>query len=54
MRRDLGRFDAVFHAVGIRGGRFGNGALRACTLAGWNTTRIDNATTAFLVSRAAL
>jgi NAD(P)-dependent dehydrogenase (short-subunit alcohol dehydrogenase family) len=50
----FGGFDAVFHAVGISGRRFGDGALHACTLAGWNTTHTNNATTAFLVSRAAL
>lgn len=50
----FGGFDAVFHAVGISGRRFGDGALHECTLAGWETTHANNATTAFLVSRSAL
>lgn len=50
----FGGFDAVFHAVGISGRRFGDGALHECTLAAWRVTHANNATTAFLVSRSAL
>lgn len=50
----FGGFDAVFHAVGISGRQFGDGALHECTLAGWEATHANNATTAFLVSRSAL
>jgi len=49
-----GEFDAVFHAVGISGRRFGDGTLHECTLDGWQTTLSNNATSAFLVSRRAL
>jgi NAD(P)-dependent dehydrogenase (short-subunit alcohol dehydrogenase family) len=49
-----GGFDAVFHAVGLSGRRFGDGSLHECTLAGWDITLSSNATTAFLVSRRAL
>jgi NAD(P)-dependent dehydrogenase (short-subunit alcohol dehydrogenase family) len=50
----FGGFDAVFHAVGISGRRFGDGALHECSLEGWEITHANNATTAFLVSRSAL
>lgn len=50
----FGSFDAVFHAVGISGRRFGDGALHECTLDGWEIMQANNATSAFLVSRSAL
>lgn len=50
----FGGFDAVFHAVGISGRRFGDGPLHECTLEGWEATYANNATTAFLVSRSAI
>jgi NAD(P)-dependent dehydrogenase (short-subunit alcohol dehydrogenase family) len=50
----FGGFDAVFHAIGISGRRFGDGALHECTLNGWEVTQANNATSAFLVSRSAL
>lgn len=50
----FGGFDAVFHAIGISGRRFGDGALHECTLEGWQITQANNATSAFLVSRSAL
>jgi NAD(P)-dependent dehydrogenase (short-subunit alcohol dehydrogenase family) len=49
-----GEFDAVFHAVGISGRQFGDGALHECTLDGWEITLSNNATSTFLVSRRAL
>lgn len=50
----FGGFDAVFHAVGMSGRRFGDGALHECSLEGWEITQANNATSAFLVSRSAL
>ena len=49
-----GGFDAVFHAIGISGRRYGDGKLHECTLEGWNVTLSCNATTSFLVSKHAL
>ena len=49
-----GGFDAVFHAVGLSGRRFGDGNLHECSLEGWNITLTSNATTSFLVSKHAL
>jgi NAD(P)-dependent dehydrogenase (short-subunit alcohol dehydrogenase family) len=49
-----GKLDAVFHAVGMSGRRFGDGALHECSLSGWEITLSNNATSAFLVSRSAL
>ncbi len=49
-----GEFNAVFHAVGMSGRRFGDGTLHECTLNGWEVTLSNNATSAFLVSRGAL
>jgi NAD(P)-dependent dehydrogenase (short-subunit alcohol dehydrogenase family) len=53
-RRIYGGFDAVFHAVGLSGRRYGDGKLHECTLEGWNITFASNATTSFLVSKHAL
>jgi NAD(P)-dependent dehydrogenase (short-subunit alcohol dehydrogenase family) len=50
----FGGFDAVFHAIGISGRKFGDGPLHECTLEGWQMTHCHNATSAFLVSRWAL
>ena len=49
-----GGFDAVFHAIGLSGRRYGDGSLHECTLEGWDITLSSNATTAFLVSRRAI
>lgn len=49
-----GRLDAVFHVAGISGRRFGDGPVHAATLAGWETVMAANATSTFLVCRAAI
>ena len=49
-----GRIDAVFSAAGISGRRFGDGPLDAVTLDGWETVMRANATSQFLVCRAAI
>ncbi len=49
-----GRLDAVFSAAGISGRRFGDGPLDAATLEGWETVLRANATSQFLVCRAAI
>ena len=48
-----GRLDAVYSAAGISGRRFGDGPLDAATLEGWETVMRTNATSQFLVCRAA-
>jgi NAD(P)-dependent dehydrogenase (short-subunit alcohol dehydrogenase family) len=50
----LGRIDAVFSAAGISGRRFGDGPLHEATLEGWETVIGANATSQFLVCRAAI
>ncbi|MDQ3492885.1 MAG: SDR family oxidoreductase, partial [Chloroflexota bacterium] len=50
----LGRLDAVFNVAGISGRRFGDGPLHELTLEGWETVMAANATSHFLVSRAAV
>ncbi|MDQ3493268.1 MAG: SDR family NAD(P)-dependent oxidoreductase [Chloroflexota bacterium] len=50
----LGRLDAVFNVAGISGRRFGDGPLHEMTLEGWETVITANATSLFLVSRAAV
>jgi NAD(P)-dependent dehydrogenase (short-subunit alcohol dehydrogenase family) len=49
-----GRIDAVYSAAGISGRRFGDGPLDAATLEGWETVMRANATSQFLVCRAAI
>jgi NAD(P)-dependent dehydrogenase (short-subunit alcohol dehydrogenase family) len=50
----FGRLDAVFNVAGISGRRFGDGPLHEATLEGWTTVLESNATSIFLVSRAAV
>jgi NAD(P)-dependent dehydrogenase (short-subunit alcohol dehydrogenase family) len=49
-----GRLDAVYSAAGISGRRFGDGPLDAASLEGWETVMRANATSQFLVCRAAI
>jgi len=49
-----GRIDAVYSAAGISGRRFGDGPLDTATLEGWETVMRANATSQFLVCRAAI
>ena len=50
----FGRLDAVYSVVGISGRRFGDGPLHEATLEGWEAVITANATTQFLVARAAV
>ena len=50
----FGRIDAVFSAAGISGRRYGDGPLHEATLEGWETVIAANATSQFLVCRAAI
>jgi NAD(P)-dependent dehydrogenase (short-subunit alcohol dehydrogenase family) len=50
----LGRLDAVYAVAGISGRRFGDGPLHEATLDGWRTVIAANATSQFLVARAAI
>ncbi|MEI7743973.1 MAG: SDR family oxidoreductase [Chloroflexota bacterium] len=50
----FGRLDAVYGVAGISGRRFGDGPLHEATLAGWETVMAANATSQFLVARAAV
>jgi NAD(P)-dependent dehydrogenase (short-subunit alcohol dehydrogenase family) len=50
----LPRLDAVYSVAGISGRRFGDGPLHQATLEGWNAVMETNATTQFLVMRAAV
>jgi NAD(P)-dependent dehydrogenase (short-subunit alcohol dehydrogenase family) len=50
----FGRIDAVYSAAGISGRRFGDGPLHEMTLEGWATVMANNATSQFLVCRAAI
>ena len=49
-----GRLDGVFSAAGISGRRYGDGPLDSATLEGWETVLQANATSQFLVCRAAI
>lgn len=49
-----GRLDAVYSVAGISGRRFGDGPLHQATLEGWETVLRANATSQFLVARAAV
>jgi NAD(P)-dependent dehydrogenase (short-subunit alcohol dehydrogenase family) len=48
------RLDAVYSVAGISGRRFGDGPLHEATLEGWDTVLATNATSQFLVARAAV
>ena len=50
----FGRLDCVYNVAGISGRRFGDGALHEMTLDGWSQTLASNATSQFLVCRAAV
>jgi NAD(P)-dependent dehydrogenase (short-subunit alcohol dehydrogenase family) len=50
----FGRLDAVYSAAGISGRRFGDGPLHETTLQGWETVMAANATSQFLICRAAI
>jgi NAD(P)-dependent dehydrogenase (short-subunit alcohol dehydrogenase family) len=50
----FGRVDAVYGVAGISGRRFGDGPLHEATLAGWEAVLRTNATSQFLVCRAAI
>jgi len=50
----FGRIDAVYNVAGISGRRFGDGPAHEATLAGWQTVLATNATSIFLVCRAAI
>jgi NAD(P)-dependent dehydrogenase (short-subunit alcohol dehydrogenase family) len=50
----FGRLDAVYSVAGISGRRFGDGPLHEATLEGWETVLAANATSQFLVARAAI
>jgi NAD(P)-dependent dehydrogenase (short-subunit alcohol dehydrogenase family) len=50
----VGRLDAVYSVAGISGRRFGDGPLHEATLEGWETVIRGNATSQFLVARAAV
>ena len=50
----FGRLDACYGVAGISGRRFGDGPLHEATLDGWETTMGSNATSQFLVARAAV
>lgn len=50
----LGRLDCVYNVAGISARRFGDGPLHDMTLAGWQTAIEVNATSTFLVCRAAV
>jgi Entner-Doudoroff aldolase len=52
--RSLGRLDALYGVAGISGRRFGDGPLHEATLEGWETVMAANATSQFLVARAAV
>jgi NAD(P)-dependent dehydrogenase (short-subunit alcohol dehydrogenase family) len=49
-----GRLDAVYSVAGISGRRFGDGPLHEATLEGWDAVMAANATSQFLVARAAV
>ena len=50
----LGRLDCVYNVAGISGRRLGDGPAHEMTLEGWNLTLANNATSQFLVCRAAI
>ena len=50
----FGRLDAVYSVAGISARRFGDGPIHEATLEGWETVITANATSQFLVARAAV
>ena len=50
----FGRLDAVYSVAGISARRFGDGPVHEATLEGWETVITANATSQFLVARAAV
>jgi NAD(P)-dependent dehydrogenase (short-subunit alcohol dehydrogenase family) len=50
----FGRLDAVYSVAGISGRRFGDGPVHQASLEGWETVLAANATSQFLVARAAI
>lgn len=50
----FGRLDGLYSVAGISGRRFGDGPLHEATLEGWQTVLTANATSQFLVARAAI
>ena len=50
----FGRLDCVYNVAGISGRRLGDGPAHEMTLDGWNQTIANNATSQFLVTRAAI
>ena len=48
------RIDAVYAVAGISGRRFGDGPLHEASLQGWQTVMETNATSLFLLARAAI
>lgn len=50
----FGRLDCVYNVAGISGRRLGDGLTHEMTLDGWNQTIASNATSQFLVCRAAI
>ncbi len=52
--RRFGRLDAAYGVAGISGRRFGDGPLHEATLEGWEAVMAANATSQFLVARAAV
>jgi len=50
----FGRLDACYGVAGISGRRYGDGPLHEATLEGWETVVRANATSQFLVARAAV
>ena len=50
----FGRLDAVYGVAGISGRRYGDGPVHEATLEGWQTVLATNATSQFLVVRAAI
>jgi NAD(P)-dependent dehydrogenase (short-subunit alcohol dehydrogenase family) len=49
-----GRLDCVYNVAGMSGRRLGDGPAHEMTLDGWNLTIANNATSQFLVCRAAI
>jgi NAD(P)-dependent dehydrogenase (short-subunit alcohol dehydrogenase family) len=52
--RAFGRLDAVYSVAGISARRFGDGPIHEATLEGWESVIGANATSQFLVARAAI
>ncbi len=50
----FGQLDAVYNVAGISGRRYGDGPLHEATIEGWEAVLRTNATSLFLVSRAAI